>query len=241
MTASHKEQSTTGIMPETFAEIAEKSSRMLADAMKRHASLGHYSMGDEMGIAKAFFDLSAKMMTDPFKLAEVQLNLWKDYMSLWQGSMLKLMGQQPTDMASDPVYQQATNAYGAQQQRATERERNAIAERMAASGQANSGAMDSRLLGAEQQRGENEASFAGNLAVREMERQRDEIMQALELGAGIMAAEDRLALTEKLGMINASLQQQSITNQANQFDSSLGWEMAQYPSQQNYLAWLMAQ
>ena len=88
------------LMPETFADIAEKSSRMLADAMKRDASLGHFSMADELGIAKAFFDLSAKMFSDPFKLAEVQMNLWKDYMALWQGSMLKLMGQPAAPVAT---------------------------------------------------------------------------------------------------------------------------------------------
>ena len=82
-----------GLNPETFAEIAERSSRLLAAAMKRQASAEYFSMADEMGIAKAFFDLNAKMLSDPFKLAEVQLNLWKDYMTLWQGSMLKLMGQ----------------------------------------------------------------------------------------------------------------------------------------------------
>ena len=88
------------LMPETFADIAEKASRMLADAMKRDASVGHFSMADELGIAKAFFDLSAKMLADPFKLAEVQMNLWKDYMALWQGSMLKLMGQPATPVAT---------------------------------------------------------------------------------------------------------------------------------------------
>jgi hypothetical protein len=73
-------------------------------------------------------------------------------------------------------------------------------------------------------------------------------MQALQIGAGLMTDEDRLALTEKLGLINAALQQQGlglqqqqITNQNNQFQSTLGWDMAQYPGQQNYLAWLMAQ
>lgn len=153
--------------------------------------------------------------------------------------VLKLMGQQPTDITTDPVYQQATNAYSGQQQRAAERERNAIAERMAASGQANSGAMDSRLLGAEQQRGENEASFAGELAVREMERQRDEIMQALQIGASMMTEEDRLALTEKLGLINAELQRQSITNQNTQAQQNLGWDMAQWQANQNWMPYLL--
>ena len=81
------------LMPETCADIAAKTSRLLADAMKRDASIGHFSMADELGIAKAFFDLSAKMLCNPFKLAQAQMNLWKDYIALWQGSMMKLMGQ----------------------------------------------------------------------------------------------------------------------------------------------------
>ncbi len=92
MTAPRDDR-TAELAPETFAEIAQQSSRLLAEAMKRQGKGSHFSMGDEMGIAKAFFDLTAKMMADPMKLAEVQMNLWKDYMTLWQGSMLRLMGQ----------------------------------------------------------------------------------------------------------------------------------------------------
>jgi polyhydroxyalkanoate synthase len=99
-TKKSAQEGSPGIDPATFADIAEQSSRILGEAMKRQAAAGHYSMGDEMGIAKAFFDLSAKMMADPFKLAEVQLNLWKDYMALWQGAMLKLMGQPATPVAT---------------------------------------------------------------------------------------------------------------------------------------------
>jgi hypothetical protein len=152
--------------------------------------------------------------------------------------VLKLMGQQPTDVMTDPVYRGAMDAYNTQQQRNTEVERNAMAERMAAEGTLNTGGFTDRVARGEQVRGENTANFAGQLGIRELERQREEVMQALQLGAGMMTDEQRLALTEKLGMINASLQQQSITNQNNQFNSSLGWQMAQYPSQQAYLAWL---
>ena len=88
------------LMPETFAGIAAQTSRLLADAMKRDAAVGHFSMADELGIAKAFFDLSAKMFSDPFKLAEAQMNLWKDYIALWQGSMMKLMGQPAAPVAT---------------------------------------------------------------------------------------------------------------------------------------------
>ncbi|MEP6679646.1 MAG: class I poly(R)-hydroxyalkanoic acid synthase, partial [Betaproteobacteria bacterium] len=47
---------------------------------------------DELGLGKAFMELAAKMLANPYKLAEAQMNLWWDYMSLWQSSMLKMMG-----------------------------------------------------------------------------------------------------------------------------------------------------
>ncbi|MCC6531968.1 MAG: class I poly(R)-hydroxyalkanoic acid synthase [Burkholderiales bacterium] len=99
MTARSQNSASAAIDPEVFADIARRSSRLLEAAIKRHAHNGHFSMGDEMGIAKAFFDLAAKMLADPFKLAEVQLKLWQDYLALWQGSMLRLMGQPAAPIA----------------------------------------------------------------------------------------------------------------------------------------------
>ena len=150
--------------------------------------------------------------------------------------LMAIMGQSqnPTD---SPTYKNAVAAYDTQQQRNMERERNAIAERMGASGQGNSGAMDSRILGAEQARGESTANFAGQLAVRQLEQQRDEIMQALQMGMNYMTEGERMALTEKLGLINANLQQQGITNQNNQYNSSMGWEQAQYTDMMNRIPW----
>jgi len=86
--------------PQVFAQIAEKSSRILAEAMKRQSGVGQYGMDDELGVAKAFFDLSAKLLSDPFKLAEAQLGMWQDYMALWQSSMLRLLGQPAAPVAA---------------------------------------------------------------------------------------------------------------------------------------------
>ena len=55
---------------------------------------------DEMGIAKAFMDLYARMAADPVKLAGLSMNLWLDHMRLWQSSWMKLMG-----LESGPVAQ----------------------------------------------------------------------------------------------------------------------------------------
>ena len=46
---------------------------------------------DELGIAKAFMDLYARMAADPALLATLSMNLWLDYMRLWQSSWMKLL------------------------------------------------------------------------------------------------------------------------------------------------------
>ena len=42
--------------------------------------------------ARAFMDLSAKLLANPYQLAQTQMNMMWDYFSLWQGSMMKMMG-----------------------------------------------------------------------------------------------------------------------------------------------------
>ena len=44
-------------------------------------------------------ELAAKMLANPYRIAETQMNLWWDYTTLWQSSMLKLMGQPPAPVA----------------------------------------------------------------------------------------------------------------------------------------------
>ena len=44
-------------------------------------------------------ELAAKMLANPYRLAETQMNLWWDYMNLWQASTLKLLGAPPTPVA----------------------------------------------------------------------------------------------------------------------------------------------
>lgn len=150
----------------------------------------------------------------------------------------QFINQSPVDVSTNPAYRGAIDAYNLQAQRGKETERNAIAERMAASGQTNSGAYDAQLLKAEQGAGEAKAAFAGDLGYRALESQRDDILQALQIGAGLMTAEQEMALREKLGMINAELSQQQIWNQNNQFNQGLGWEQDQFQWLQNLLPYL---
>jgi polyhydroxyalkanoate synthase len=78
-----------------YADIAGKSARLVTRFLERSRN-GTPGMADELGIAQAFFEAWAKLLADPFKLAEAQLRYWQDTASLWQRSMLKLLGQDAT-------------------------------------------------------------------------------------------------------------------------------------------------
>jgi len=76
----------------TYAEIAQRSSQLVSDFIARQGAGGAPAFGDELGIAKAFYEMMGKLLTDPTKFAAMQFKLWQDYMSLWQHSMLRVLG-----------------------------------------------------------------------------------------------------------------------------------------------------
>ena len=80
-------------------EVAERSSRILGDFAQKQAASVSSAVRDEMGIAKAFMDLYARMASDPNVLASVSLNWWLDSMRLWQSSWMKLLGAQSVPVA----------------------------------------------------------------------------------------------------------------------------------------------
>jgi polyhydroxyalkanoate synthase len=88
-------------LAESFARAAEKGSCLLGEFVNKQMESGAAIAADEFGIARAYMDVAAKMLANPVKLAETQMNLWWDYMNLWQGSTLKLIGL-PTAPAAIP-------------------------------------------------------------------------------------------------------------------------------------------
>ena len=88
----------TAQVAKLYGEIAGKSARLITQFLERSRN-GAPGVADELGIAQAFFEAWAKLLADPFKLAEAQIKLWQDYAALWQNSMLKLMGQEAKPVA----------------------------------------------------------------------------------------------------------------------------------------------
>ncbi|MCL4762941.1 MAG: class I poly(R)-hydroxyalkanoic acid synthase, partial [Burkholderiales bacterium] len=86
-------------LAQSLASAAEKSAKLIGDFAAKQASSGKSLLADELGIGKAFLELAAQMMANPMRLAESQMTLWWDYMSLWQSSLMKMMGAPATPVA----------------------------------------------------------------------------------------------------------------------------------------------
>ena len=83
-------------------QVAERSSRILGDFAQKQTQSMSAAVRDEMGIAKAFMDLYARLAADPALLASMSMNLWVDQWRLWQSSWMKMLG-----MGSHPVAEPA--------------------------------------------------------------------------------------------------------------------------------------
>src|SRR5450432_2058628 len=86
-------------LTESFAIAADKSARLLGEFLTRKAMQGPTPVADEFGLTKAFLEVAAKMMSNPYRMAETQMNLWWDYSALWQSSMLKFIGHSTSPVA----------------------------------------------------------------------------------------------------------------------------------------------
>ena len=79
--------------------VAERSSKILAEFAKKQTESLSSAMRDEMGIAKAFMDLYARMAADPALVANMSMNLWLDQMRLWQATWMRMLGVETPPVA----------------------------------------------------------------------------------------------------------------------------------------------
>ena len=79
-------------MTKTYAEVAQRASRLINQFMEKKAKEGVNAPTDELGVAKAFMDMSSRLLANPYKMAQTQMNMVWDYFSLWQNTSMKMMG-----------------------------------------------------------------------------------------------------------------------------------------------------
>ena len=80
-------------------DVAQRSSRILGDFAQKQAAGLSAAVRDEMGIAKAFMDLYARMAADPALMAAMSMKMWLDYVKLWQSSWMKMFGAEAPPVA----------------------------------------------------------------------------------------------------------------------------------------------
>ena len=82
----------TAELTTTLSKIAEQSQRLVTDFVARQSDQID-SDADPLNIGDAFLQMTQRMMADPARLAEAQVELWNGYMTLWQQTANKMMGQ----------------------------------------------------------------------------------------------------------------------------------------------------
>ena len=113
------QQNDSNLDPEVFSDIAERSQRLVSDFLGRHAGELQSAQPDASHIGDAFMEMTARLMSDPAKLIEAQVNLWHDYMTLWQATATKMMGGDAApviepERGDREAYQRLRAAVGAQ-------------------------------------------------------------------------------------------------------------------------------
>ena len=76
----------------SYLEVAQRASRLLRRHMKKTARKGIWLPGEEFELARAFMDLSARLLASPYRLAQMQMEVMRDHIHLWQQSTLRQMG-----------------------------------------------------------------------------------------------------------------------------------------------------
>jgi polyhydroxyalkanoate synthase len=85
-----------------IAKVAEKSQQLVSEFLKRQSSDEGIGMASPLAIGAAFFEMTARMMSDPSRLVQAQLSLWHDYMTLWQRTAQRFLGG-PSEPVIAPV------------------------------------------------------------------------------------------------------------------------------------------
>ena len=84
-------------LSQAMARIAMRSQSLITDFLMRHAKEnanggnGAPNPFDPLNVGAAFVELTARMMSDPATLARTQMQLWQDYVAVWQNAAQRMI------------------------------------------------------------------------------------------------------------------------------------------------------
>src|SRR3954467_3415562 len=90
------------LVTRTMSEVAERGQRIVTDFLKRQSESGGASP-DPLNIGSAFLEMTTRLMANPARLVQAQLGFWQDYLTLWQNTARRMLGEVPAPViAEDP-------------------------------------------------------------------------------------------------------------------------------------------
>lgn len=87
------------LVSRTMANVAERSQRIVADFLKRQADTP--GEADPLHIGNAFLDMTSRLMANPARLVQAQIGFWQDYLTLWQHTARRMMGEPAPDVIAE--------------------------------------------------------------------------------------------------------------------------------------------
>ena len=85
-------------MQAALQDIAQRSQKLLEEFALRYQADGPQA-ADPLRLTQTFMDFTAKMLADPNKLVQAQMELWNQYLRLWQVTTQRMMGQKVEPVA----------------------------------------------------------------------------------------------------------------------------------------------
>lgn len=87
-----------------FTRIFKHSQSLWQEyARKRAEGEVSFRFPDPAHVAKIFMDLFPKLLADPNRIMQAQVNLWQGYLDLWRTASQRLMGKTPDESAKTPA------------------------------------------------------------------------------------------------------------------------------------------
>jgi len=89
-------------LSQALSRLAERGQRLVADFLERQAVAKEGLAIDPLNIGGAFFEMTARMLADPARLMQAQVQLWQDYVTLLTSTTRRFLGE-----SAEPVVQPA--------------------------------------------------------------------------------------------------------------------------------------
>jgi polyhydroxyalkanoate synthase len=82
-----------------MARVAERSQHLMAEFLARQKAEAGDAPPDPLNIGTAFIEMTARLMRNPAKLVEAQMELWRSYLDLWQSATRRFLGEAAAPVA----------------------------------------------------------------------------------------------------------------------------------------------